>query len=340
MKYLVRTAIVLAALTGLFAIVACTVWRPIGNITIQPLSLDPMTPIASEVAAGDLHITAYVTGWVEAPANILIDQKATSLPDDLREPQWVPSIAYAVRHSRYGIAILDAGLRAGDCDYGLRPIYWVPCRNSPGSDLVSQLKTANVQPRDIRYIIPSHFHGDHISGLGALLEFTDAPLLVMEDALREIQSPFRFASGISPEMLKENMKVSMIDPLLEETPLLGQALDLFDDGSLMVFPTGGHSHGHLSALARTGDNTTLLTFDASHLAANMELGVPSGAVASVDEANDSLAQLQRLAENYERLQIIYGHEPTQWNCVEAVVVVQQLSDLCAPAPDADDNNNP
>jgi len=293
----------------------CAVLKPIGKISVEDFTAPQAALRASGLdAAQPLQITAFVTGWVEAPADILIDQDADNLPDALKNDQWVPALAYAVRHPTLGVVIFDTGLRAGACDYGLRPLYWVTCRNQVGSDLVSQLKVAEIGPDDIRYIIPSHFHGDHVSGLESLLAYADVPVLMTTEALDALRSPMRFAAGVVPSMLRADMRAAMIDPHWRVDAELGNSFDLFGDGSLMIFTTTGHTDGHVSALVKVDSGPVLLTFDAAHLKANFDLGIPSGAVSSHDEALKSLRSLQDLSEAQPDMAIIYGHEPAQWDC--------------------------
>lgn len=325
----------LAALS-LLTLLGCALLQPIGTVSVQaltPLGAEKLDTVSTAPTEKGLQVTAYLTGWVEAPADILIDQDAAEMPDALKQDQWVPSIAYAVRHPDLGVVILDAGLRSGDCDYGTRPIYWVPCRNSPGSDLVSQLKQTNIQPQDIRYIIPSHFHGDHISGLENLLAYADAPLLMTRASLDEVQSRTRFAAGIPSNMLRSDMRVELLDDHWSTEPLLGESFDVFGDESLMIFRTRGHTNGHVSALIRTESATTLLTFDAAHLQANFDLGIPSGSVASHQDALESLEQIKDLSDTIPELKIIYGHEPTQWTCVESAIRLNSLRPTCELTPD-------
>lgn len=321
---------ILAALS-LVATFGCALLQPIGTVSVQaltPLKIEESDPALAATKGKGLEVTAYLTGWVQAPADILIDQDAAGLPDALKQGQWVPSIAYAVRHPDLGVVILDAGLRSGDCDYGTRPIYWVPCRNTRGRDLVSQLKRTQIEPQDIRYIIPSHFHGDHISGMEALLAYADAPLLMTSASLDEVQSRTRFAAGIPSNMLRSDMRVELLDTHWRAEPLLGESFDVFGDGSLMIFRTRGHTNGHLSALIRAENHTTLLTFDAAHLKANFDLGIPSGSVASHQDALESIEQIKDMSDAMLGLRIIYGHEPTQWACVESSVNLDFLKSVC------------
>jgi len=318
-------------LLTLLALIGCAIWQPIGAITVNPAVVTrDYEPVDQDPHPGEIEALAFITGWVEAPAAILIDQEAPDLPSPLRSAQWVPSIAFLVRHPDLGVAILDTGLRAGECDYGLRPVYWVPCRNEGGEDLVSQLQALGVGGDEIRYIIPSHFHGDHISGLEDLLDYTNAPLLLTEATLDTVRAPFRFTAGVPSDMLGSDMDVLVMDTGWRDDPRLGRVFDVFGDGSLKLFETPGHTRGHVSALLSLSHQEFLLTFDAAHLRANLTLQVPSGSVASRDDAVASLATLQALVDANANLTVVFGHEPTQWRCEHSVISLSDLIDECSP----------
>lgn len=311
------------------ALSSCAPFQSIGKINVVPTSLGALK--VKQEGALPVALKAYLTGWVLAPADVLIDQANPETPLDYREAKWVPSIAYAVTHPKLGTVILDTGLRAGDCSYGQRPIYWVECENSVGSDLVSQLKKDRLSGDDIRFIVPSHFHGDHISGLSDLLAYGNKPLLITNASLSEIESMWRFASGIPSEMLGSDMDVELLDNSWTEDTLLGRYADVFGDGSVKLFETTGHSEGHLSALIRTEEGTTLLTFDAAHLAVNYRLNIPSGSATSLSAAQSSIESLKKIDSSFGDVQIIFGHEPTQWDCEKPAVNLA----LCAPPPSKD-----
>lgn len=322
--WLIPASIALA----LGAVVLHSRWFPIGEIAIKKNGSDLSSDEADSDADIFVDVTAYLTGWVKAPANILIDQRDPKTPNKLSKATWVPSLAYAVTHPDLGIAVLDTGLRAGQCDYGFQPIYWVPCRNERGADLISQLKSEGVEPDDIRFIIPSHFHGDHISGLESLLAYTNATVLMTQASLDDIKSPLRVADGIPSSMLSSDMRVEIIDEEFREDQIGVDVYDVYGDGTLRLFPTPGHTDGHISALARGLRGDILFTFDASHLEANLQLQIPSGAVSSKEDAIKSLQRLSLLDDELTALQIVYGHEPKQWACAENSVALFGSRDPC------------
>ena len=329
MKNRSRLFIAPVILLAVTAIVGCVMMKSMGEITL----IDMKTPMGERQIVAKMpsrvEVTAYVTGWVEAPANILIDQSDPGTPEYLKEAQWVPSLAFAVTHPEYGVAILDTGLRTGSCEYGLRPIYWVPCRNEPGTDLVSQLIAEGVSPGDIRYVVPSHFHGDHISGLSGLLDYSDTTVLATNSSVSDLRSSMRFVKGIPTSMIASDMSVYVIDENFVDNEVGVPEYDVFGDGTLKIFQTPGHTNGHVSAIARGSQRDIVFSFDASHLKANFDLGIPSGAVSSREAALTSLKTIRLVVASLDNPLLVYGHEPAQWGCVDRAVRLDLGSDICA-----------
>jgi len=315
MKHFKITLAAFVILTGLISIPACSILKPIGTMTlIEP----PARPSEKEDTVSSVSVSAIVTGWVEAPAYILMDQKNERTPEDLRNPQWVPSVAYIVRHPNHGTVIFDFGLTDGDCAYGFKPIYWVPCRNEGYNTLASYLRANPDILEDITYLIPSHLHGDHVSGLSDVLALTSAPLLMTNATISEMKSRTRAFAGIPNHMLDKDMSVVSMNNRFKSDRLLNRVFDVYGDGSLRIFETPGHSNGHISAIARTGTRNIVLSFDASHIRENYELQIPSGAVSDEGEASDSLTLLRQIAVELVNVEIIFGHEPDQWKCSKSV----------------------
>jgi glyoxylase-like metal-dependent hydrolase (beta-lactamase superfamily II) len=288
----------------------------IGKVTVsemQPLPRSVPRDWGEVLAhAPVVKLTGFVTGWVEAGPEILIDANDPRTPPDLKRKLWVPSISYLLEHPTRGRALLDTGLRSGDCAYGTVPLYWVPCRNSIGSDAVSQLKVHGLSVGDISWIVMSHFHGDHASGLENLLRLGAPKIATTREEIDDVQSAWRPVLGYEAEMLGRDMNVVTINSRLQSMPAVGMAADFFGDGSLWLIPTPGHTRGEISMLVNTRPRVTLLTFDAAHLAADFDLSIAPGATVDRSAARASIARLHALANAVPNVQVIYGHEPAQW----------------------------
>jgi N-acyl homoserine lactone hydrolase len=314
MRYvLALLALLAAAAAGLAFMVG--IGAPIGAIAVDALPSSPSQSRDWEAvfaSPADLKVTAFVTGWVEAGPEILIDAANPRTPAAFRKKIWVPSVSYLVEHPTKGRVLLDTGLKAGDCAYGTEPLYWVPCRNSPGSDAVSQLAALGLKPSDLTYVVVSHFHGDHVSGLGDVIRGGAHRIVTSGAEIDGVRSALRILSGYESSMLKNDFEAVLVDRLFASMPIVGRAADLFGDGSLWLIPVPGHTAGQLAALINARRAPHLLTFDASHLKAGFENDVIPGAYVDRAAAEDSLAKLRALAAAYPQIKVIYGHEPSQW----------------------------
>ncbi len=315
MRYVLGFLVVLAGLAvGLAAYIGIS--APIGNIVIEAAGPSSTSQPRdwNKVFADptDLKVTAFVTGWVEAGPEILIDATNPRTPDAYRKKIWVPSIAYLIEHPTKGRVLLDTGLKGGNCAYGTEPLYWVPCRNTAGSDAVSQLAAMGLKPSDLNFIVVSHFHGDHVSGLSALLRASARRIVTSRAEIDGVKSAFRILSGYESSMLKNDFNALLVDKMLALMPIVGAAADLFGDGSVWLIPVPGHTEGQLAAVLNARGGPLLLTFDASHLKAGFDLDVIPGAYVDRAAAEASLAKLRTFAAAYPQLKVIYGHEPSQW----------------------------
>lgn len=333
MRIVVILAVVIAAFAAGFAALI-GVGAPIASISAEPTpraaaQLRDWSQVFAHPTA--LKVTAFVTGWVEAGPEILIDASNARTPAAYRKKIWVPSVAYLVENPTQGRLLFDTGLKAGDCAYGTHPLYWVPCRNAPGSDAVSQLAKLGLKPSDLRYVVVSHFHGDHVSGLAALLKGGARQLVTSRAEIEGVKSAFRIFSGYEAAMLKQSFNAVLVDNALVPMPIVGSAADLFGDGSIWLIPVPGHTAGQLAAIVNAEGGPLLLTFDASHLKAGFDLGVIPGAHVDRRAAEQSLAKLRAFAAAFPQLKVIYGHEPSQW---EGQVTVRLTGQDAAVAPAA------
>jgi N-acyl homoserine lactone hydrolase len=308
---------VLALALALFAAALGAACAPIGAIRVvtrppaaEPHRYEPWDRILAAPTA--LRVTAFVTGWVEAGPEILIEASEQRVPDRYRQRMWVPSVAYLVEHPTHGRVLLDTGLRAGECAYGLPPFYWVPCRSHPGADLLSQLRARGIDPRSIGHVVISHFHGDHASGLAGLLAAGVGRVVTTQSEIAALETPLREAAGYPSAFFDRPMDVELVDAHVTTMPIVGRAVDFWGDGSLWLIPTSGHSAGHLSALINARDAPLLLTFDVAHLGAGFDLDVPPGWRVDDHDARDALTRLRALAARHPELRVIFGHEPSQW----------------------------
>jgi N-acyl homoserine lactone hydrolase len=199
---------------------------------------------------------------------------------------------YLIKHSQ-GWFLWDTGIpdAVADMANGLAPADPRAVTWHRPKKLAAQLEQLGVKPSDIKAIAISHTHPDHIGNV----EMFPSAMLYVQKA--EYEWP---AANGAPRFKVEH-------PV---TKLEGDR-DIFDDGSIVVLSTPGHTPGHQSLLVKlpkTGE--LLLTGDAVHFKANWDnRGVPSNNVSK----EQTLASMQKMADRLEKdkAQLWINHDKAQ-----------------------------
>ena len=170
-----------------------------------------------------------------------------------------------------------------------------------GADIASQLARFGVAPSDIRYVVNSHLHYDHCGGNAF---FPNATLVIHAREWRAAHRANTQAAGIYHPLDFEHMKT------VRE---LDGELDLFGDGSVVVFPTPGHTPGHQSLRVETANGTVVLAADCCYLKRTLDTLHLPASVYKRDQMLESLARLRQMRSDGAR--IFFGHDPQFWATV-------------------------
>lgn len=142
--------------------------------------------------------------------------------------------------------------------------YATPLRLNPRLAVVAQLARRGLKPTDIRRILISHFHADHIAGLR---DFPAAELIATQAACDDIEHRQGFSAlsrAYIPALLPDDFRSrTCLLPAFSgpELPGLGSAHDLFGDGLLLLVSLPGHARGQMGLLARTERGRVLFAAD-------------------------------------------------------------------------------
>ncbi len=179
------------------------------------------------------------------------------------------SLAVLLHHPDFGWLLWDTGYAQRMLEVTKRlPFllyrYATPLCLKPELAVVEQLARWKLTPGDIRRVIISHFHADHIAGL---LDFPDAELIASRAAYQDIASRrglHALSRAYIPDLLPPDFCERAV--LLESfkgtsLPALGPTYDLFGDTSLLLVELPGHARGQIGLLAHTERGNILFVAD-------------------------------------------------------------------------------
>lgn len=133
----------------------------------------------------------------------------------------------------------------------------VPVQLPAQEQLLAQLKAYSIDPQDIRAVIISHFHSDHVAGLR---DFPNAKFIALEADCTHIE---RLRGQRWRATLKGHLPALLPDDFSDRLTLadackpyslpiwmapFNHGFDLLGDGSLIGVPLPGHSEGQLGLM--------------------------------------------------------------------------------------------
>ncbi|TCU07828.1 N-acyl homoserine lactonase family protein [Rhizobium sullae] len=174
-------------------------------------------------------------------------------------------------------------------------------------DLPTQLAKIGVKPEQIGRLGVSHNHFDHV---GQAATFPGATLMIGAADFAQFKAdPLPFA--VDPNLIKP-----WLDGIAKVDPISGDR-DVFDDGSVVILSTPGHTPGETSLLVRLAKTgPVLLSGDVVHFEEQFaNRGVPTF---NFDRA-DSLASMERLTGIAESLNaiLVVQHDASDINKLPA-----------------------
>lgn len=258
-----------------------------------------------------VQVIPLLTGEIEVAGDFLLDHDHPNLKTPREGKEYVPVLAYLVRHPAAGDFLIDTGFdhtfaESGSGNFGGIAFMASFARQQPGHDVVSLLRSQGVDPSRLKMIVFSHLHGDHTAGLPDLPK--SLPLLAGEGALESYGAPW-YAPPDHFDGFDTLQTIAL--------PASG-AVDLFGDGSVLALPTPGHAAGNLSFLLRAGGGPVLLTCDASHTKQGFDLGVAPGGVDDRAKAQASVDALRRFVATNPQVRVKAGHEASDWDLARGV----------------------
>jgi glyoxylase-like metal-dependent hydrolase (beta-lactamase superfamily II) len=165
----------------------------------------------------------------------------------------------------------------------------------PGDDIVSRLSSVGVAPDGIEHVVASHLHYDHAGGLEF---FPDSTIYVGQGEL---------AFAHWPPVYQRDVFVRADFDLPLRWKEVKDDYDVFNDGSVIIFPTPGHTPGHQSMLVKGKQRAYILTGDAVYDAGKMHARCLPGLLWNPDKLVESWERIEEMQRRHNA-ELIVTHD--------------------------------
>lgn len=258
-----------------------------------------------------IELTLFAAGSCRHPEWVTIQGGAL-------KPVQIPALFALLRHPTLGPILYDTGYAPRFFTETARlpalAYRWItPVQIDEEQTAAAQLRRLGVAAEEVRLIILSHFHADH---LGGLLDFPNARFIYLPAAWAAVRGKTGVAAvrrAFLPGLLPPDFEERSL-PLTKSLPLppslapFTEGYDLLGDGSVLGIRLDGHATGQLGILV----GESLLCADAAWSSRAVRENRPPNPIARLimDDPAAYAASLGALHELHRRnptLRIIPSH---------------------------------
>lgn len=227
-----------------------------------------------------------------------------------------------IEHPEQGLILFDTGYAPRFREATARWPYKLYALMTPvfleaHETALERLKALGYAPDQIKTIILSHFHGDHIAGLQ---DFPNAKVICSASAWAQASSVKGWAAvskGILPDLIPSDLgsrMQSIDDAELGQLSIKDSAYDLFGDGCMLLYALPGHGRGQLGALLQTEEGPVFLAADAAWQLEPWKAGILPRSIVRLffddwGAYKRTFGDLRDFARLYPRCRIVFTHSP-------------------------------
>lgn len=236
-----------------------------------------------------------------------------------------PSMFALIIHPKHGVILYDTGYTKRFYKETSKFPFLIYAKMTPvyvneEDTAVSKLKKLGIAPEDVKYIIISHFHADHIA---ALNDFPNCKYIYLKNGYDHVKNltGFRalkqgYLKGLLPSDFEErSIQIDTEKNEFDVEPIkpFERTFDYFGDSSLLFIPLEGHYRGHLGLLTNNHDNEKyFLIADSCWLSKSFRENITPSSLASIIMDNpksykDTLYKIHKFHKENKDINILPSH---------------------------------
>ena len=227
--------------------------------------------------------------WLPVSAYLIDHPKGKILVDTGWHRDISPNGEYnrraQVKHMGVGHFLLNQGLLPKD------------------ESIVEQLSKLNIEPKNLDYVILTHLHTDHASGLSQLKDAKH--ILVSKKEFQDTKKyPVRYAKSMWDGINFETFNFSQTD-----LGPVGRSFDLFNDGSIELINIPGHTNGLTAVKVNHNGKFVLLFSDGGYATKSWKEMIPPGTALDENQALKSLQWIRETSLDKNCVESLANHDP-------------------------------
>lgn len=189
--------------------------------------------------------------------------------------EWMPTYCWLIEHPD-GLILVDTGETAQIYEKGYLPdggLYHkaVETRIKAEEELPHQLAKIGFKTDDIKTVILTHMHGDHIGGLS---HFEHCKIYVSKTEYEMAISKKGAGNGYFKKNWPNWFQPELITYTDEAEGNFERSQKITKDGKIIIVPTPGHSIGHQSVLVKQAGPTIILAGDLTYNEDTLKKEIP------------------------------------------------------------------